>query len=99
MNMNPSQLAADLQTALTDFQDTLRSIPNEALNIAPYLGSWTPGQVGRHLALSNSGFLEIINGPTRSTDRPYNAGVENLKATLLNFSTKMQAPEFVVPPA
>ena len=97
--MNKTDLANDLQTVFTDFGQVLSAIPDGRLNIVPRSGSWTPGQLARHVILSASGFLQVLNGPSRPTDRPYDAGVEKLRATFLDFSTKMKSPDFVVPKA
>jgi hypothetical protein len=97
--MNKTDLANDMQTVFTDFRQVLSAIPNDRLNIVPHPGSWTPGQLARHVILSASGFLQVLNGPSRPTERPYDAGVEKLRATFLDFSTKMKSPEFVVPKA
>jgi hypothetical protein len=97
--MDKTQLATDLQTVFSDFRKVLSAIPDDRLNVVPHTGSWTPGQLARHVILSASGFLQVLNGPSRPTDRPYDAGVEKLRATFLDFSTKMKSPEFVVPPA
>ena len=97
--MTHDQLAADLQTVLTELAETLPAIPDEALNAVPFDGSWTAGQVVRHINLSNSGFLQVLNGPTKPTERPHDAAIEKLRAILLNFDARRQAPEFIVPPA
>ena len=97
--MTQDQLAADLQAVLTEFAEALAAIPDEALNTVPFDGSWTPGQVARHINLSNSGFLQVLNGPTKPTERPYDAAIEKLRAILLDFDARRQAPEFIVPPA
>lgn len=97
--MNKTQLASDLQTVFSDFQQVLSAIPDDRLNVVPRPGSWTPGQLARHVILSASGFLQVINGPAQATDRPYDAGVDKLRATFLDFTTKMKSPEFVVPQA
>lgn len=97
--MTKTSLATDLQTVFSEFQQVLSAIPDTQLNVVPHAGAWTPGQLARHVILSASGFLQVINGPTRPTDRPYDAGVEKLRTTFLDFSTNMKSPDFVVPPA
>ncbi|HEY1114521.1 MAG TPA: DinB family protein [Chitinophagaceae bacterium] len=97
--MNKEQLRNDLDTTLSELYDVYASIPVEAVNTSPFPGSWTSGQLVRHLVMANGGCLEEINGPVQETTRPINTGVESIRNVFLDFSTKMTAPEFVVPPA
>ena len=57
-------------------------VPGNQLDTIPFEGSWTDGQ------------RENVQ-PT--TKRAPDAGVEQIKSIFLNFSTKLQAPDFIVP--
>lgn len=97
--MNKQQLRNELEEALSSLNALFALLPEEAVNTAPYAGSWTPGQLAHHVVLTNSGFLRILNGPVQATDRPVDAGVESLRSVLLNRAAKREAPETVQPPA
>lgn len=97
--MNKEQLRNDLDNTLSELYDVYDSIPEEAINTQPFAGSWTPGQLVRHLVIANGGCLEEINGPVQETTRPIDAGVESIREVFLDFSTKLEAPEFTLPPA
>lgn len=88
-----------MDAALSGLYDLFSAIPAGAVNTVPFPGSWTPAQLARHLVMANGGCLEEINGPVQETTRPIDAGVEPIKTTFLDFSQKLQAPSFVVPPA
>lgn len=77
--------------------EMLSSIKSEDFNIVPFAGSWTPGQLAQHVILSAGGFVELLNGPVTDTIRDPEENVPGLKAAFLDFNTKMESPEFIVP--
>jgi DinB superfamily len=79
-----------LENAFSKF-DTL------LLNKVPFEGSWTAGQLAEHLVLSNSGFLQVINGPVGETDKPADLMVETIKKDFLNFDVKYDSPKEIYP--
>ncbi|NQX39767.1 DinB superfamily protein [Pedobacter steynii] len=97
--MNKEKIAKEMEETMTALSALLSSFSQEEINRVPFEGSWTAGQVARHLMLSNSGFLEILFGPDKEADRPVDQKVEQVKADFLNFTTKMQSPDFVLPKA
>lgn len=97
--MDQQKIVEELDATLTEWSAVLSSFSQEEINKIPFEGSWTAGQVARHLNISNSGFLEILNGPESETNRPADQKVGLVKSDFLNFTTKMQAPDFVLPKA
>jgi len=77
--------------------ETLSSFSDEEINTVPFKGSWTPGQVIQHIILGNSGYPELFSGNTKKTIRKYDEHVKELEGLFLNFSTKMDAPDFLKP--
>lgn len=67
------------------------------INIIPFEGSWTAGQVVQHTIMSNSGFLEMLNGAVVDTGRPVDLIVPDIEIDFLNFATKMKSPESLIP--
>ena len=92
------QLITELEATGAKLIEELSKIEDELWNAIPFEGSWTPGQLAQHLILSNGGFAELIHGPVKTTERPVDVMVEELKTAFLDFSIKMQSPEFVLPP-
>jgi hypothetical protein len=78
-------------------QATLSSFPQEQVNIIPFPGSWTVGQVGEHLLLSATGVLETINGAVEPTKRDPAEKAGPIKKLFLDFGIKMTSPDFVEP--
>jgi hypothetical protein len=95
MNINATVMEAN-QT-FNKLGELLSSIDESKINKIPFEGSWTAAQVAQHVILSAGGFVELLNGPVRDTDRDPEAYVDNLRSTFLNYDIKMQSPAFVIP--
>lgn len=50
------------------------------------------------MIISNSGFIEMMNGPVKETKRNPDQFVEEIKSDFLDFSTKMESPDSIKPP-
>ncbi|TDO21668.1 DinB family protein [Pedobacter duraquae] len=83
--------AFDQQEKLVAAFDTIH------VNSIPFDGSWTAGQVVQHTIMANGGFLEMLNGEMTDTGRPSDLIVPRIASDFLDFSTKMDAPESLVP--
>lgn len=77
--------------------EVLSSFSEEELNTVPFRGSWTPGQVVQHIILGNSGYPKLFAGKTQKTIRKYDEHIKELESIFLNFSIKMEAPDFLKP--
>lgn len=75
----------------------LVSIPGEKFNNVPYADSWTPAQLAEHMVLSFHGFVFLLNGPDKSTERDAGALIEKIRNIFLDFSVKLTAPDMVKP--
>ena len=91
---------------LQEVNETIEKLLNEIsafedkqLNVIPFEGSWTAGQVAQHLILSGSGFVRLINGPVENTERPPGQLIEKIKGIFLDFDNKMKSPNSIVPQA
>src|SRR5690606_23068765 len=69
---------------------------NDQVNVVPFEGSWTAGQVAEHV-LKSSGVAEILYGNVEPADRAPDQHVAPLREQFLNFGIKMQSPEFILP--
>jgi len=76
----------------------ITTFDQEQVNISPFKGSWTAGQLAEHLIKANGGFVEVLNGPVQDTQREPDAKVAEIKGIFLNFETKLEAPAFIIPP-
>jgi hypothetical protein len=73
----------------------LAAFPQEAINTVPFEGSWTGAQVGQHLLKGSP--ADLLYGNVAPTDRQPDLYVEPLRTAFLDFSTKMRAPDILVP--
>lgn len=97
--MKTKELFTETNEALSDMIATLSLFSEAEVNQIPFEGSWTPGQVAKHIIMSDSGFAELINGPVKDTDRQPDQHVDQLKSIFLNFDIKLKSPDFILPPA
>lgn len=82
---------------ISDLQHVFNAFEASQINVIPFEGSWTAGQLAMHMVLSNGGFAEVINGQVDETSRPVDKNVEQIKNIFLDFSLKMNAPEMICP--
>lgn len=90
-------LQQELDQAFANWTKATQQFGNEQYNLVPSEGSWTPGQIVQHLTLANGGFADMLYGETRQTERPADQHIGLLKNIMLNFDSKMEAPDFVRP--
>ena len=93
------QLLHDLDQTEQDFYAILAALTPRQLNIVPFEGSWTAGQVAEHILMAESGIPETVLGSTEQTDRPVAQYVPVIESIFLDFTAKYQAPEFIIPSA
>ena len=95
--MKTQELLADIDETLLEMENIISSFTEDEINIVPFEGSWTAAQVVRHITMSHSGFIEILNGPVTETSRPVDALKDRIKADFFDFSTKTTAADFISP--
>jgi len=93
------KILKDLIPVLSKFEMLFNDFEHSKVNTIPFEGSWTAGQLVQHMFLSNSGFVEMINGPVEETNRPADLMIEKIKEDFLNFDIKMESPDFICPEA
>lgn len=82
---------------MQDLKETLQSINEDLINVQPFEGSWTAGQDVEHIIKSAHGILEVINGKVIESTRAVDEKVSVLESIFLDYNSKMNAPDFVVP--
>jgi DinB superfamily len=92
------EIQAEISKALAELHEVFSRFEQEQVNVVPFEGSWTAGQLLRHMNMSNSGFVQLLNGTVSDTQRNPDELVETIKADLLDFTIKMQSPEAIQPP-
>jgi len=82
---------------LSALENVLSRFEAPQINEVPFEGSWTAGQLAEHMILSNSGFLQVINGTVTDTDKPADLMVSEIKKDFLNFDVKYDSPKVIYP--
>ncbi|RZK17353.1 MAG: DinB family protein, partial [Flavobacterium sp.] len=90
-------IRTEAEQTLQSFIKTFSEFKQETVNLAPFKGSWTAGQVAEHMILANSNFGEVLNGLVEETQRKPDEKVEVIRSILLNFDTKLDSPDFICP--
>lgn len=92
-----TELKKEIDNTLRELIEVLSAVDDGRINVVPFEGSWTAGQLAQHMIMSNGGFVDLINGSVKNTDRAPDEHIEDLRS-FLDFNIKFQSPEFVRPP-
>jgi len=97
MDTSKQALASQAKETGAALLHLLATFNDGQLNTQPAYGGWTAGQVAEHLLLSG-GVVETIAGHTApTTDRQPDARCPIIAGIFLDFSTKLQSPDFIIP--
>lgn len=97
--MKTQEISKEAINALSGLITIFSAFEPEQINVIPFEGSWTAGQVVQHMVKANSGFVDILRGPAKDTERNPDEIEPQIKNDFLNFNIKMTAPDFLVPEA
>lgn len=81
----------------SELLQTIDSFTQEQINIVPFEGSWTAGQVAEHLLKSESGIPVLLLGNKMITNRPADENTGMIEDMFLDFTTKMKSPPDILP--
>lgn len=96
-NTMKQELLKEFDFGTRELLQLISSFSEAQLNMVPYEGSWTPGQVAEHVHQSDIVLLKSLNGPVGPTNRPPDEHVAEIRNAFLNFTIKMTAPAVIVP--
>src|SRR6478609_9479143 len=89
------ELLAQIDSTEAALLDAFGSLSQQELNTVPFEGSWTPGQLSEHLEKSYG--VDTLYAETADTTRDPASMIAPIKAIFLDFSTKMESPDFIYP--
>jgi hypothetical protein len=97
--MEKHELLKAFEQTIEDLIAHISSFSETELNSVPFEGSWTAGQVARHLLRSYSGAPQFLQGPVKRTERYPAQFVEPLRESFANLSdtNKFKSPDFIIP--
>ncbi|MCR8556635.1 DinB family protein [Mucilaginibacter sp. BJC16-A38] len=84
---------------LSQLIELLAKFEQKDINIIPFEGRWTVGKVAQHMVMANRGFVDVMNGPVKETERAADEMEPKIKGDFLNFDIKMTTPAFIRPEA
>jgi hypothetical protein len=90
-------LLQEFQTATGRFFQLLVGFDQQAINEKPASGGWTAAQVGEHVFKSDSMLLQWLHRAAAPATRPIDAAVADIRSQFLDFSTRLHAPEQIMP--
>lgn len=96
MTPAPELIGSINETAHKLFE-VLATCNEENFNKIPFPGSWSPAQVTDHISKTLSAMSLALYGETKPADRDPAQFVKPLEQVMLNFDTKFNAPESLLP--
>jgi hypothetical protein len=75
----------------------LQSVNERHFNQKPGPDKWSIAQVADHIRLSNNSVAKALALKGKPLDRNPGQRISELKSVFLDFQTKLQAPDFIVP--
>lgn len=94
MQHDRAELSAEIEEAYSEFDQTVARFSDQQLNMVPFEGSWTGGQVVDHVLKATGG---IPDTNTRPADREYNGVIAPVLEVFSDDTIKMKSPDFIVP--
>lgn len=91
------QLLKEIEDTFDKLLEVFGKFDEDEVNIVPFEGSWTAGQLMRHLEISNTGFNKIINGPVAGLTRRIDEIANDIKTDFMNFNVKNKSGKNVMP--
>jgi hypothetical protein len=85
--------------AVSDMGGLMESLDETQVNTVPYEDSWTAGQLVNHVTKSINGLGGAMLKEAPEATRNPAEKVAGFQKTFLDFSTKMQSPDFIIPDA
>jgi phage-related protein len=73
------------------------SVDENKINTIPFEGSWTAPQLLRHVTKSIKGMAKAMLMDAKPAERDPGERIEELKKIFLDFSKKLNSPDFIVP--
>ena len=92
-----TELFSSLDNVLSELLTIIESLSESTLNTVPFRDSWTPAQLAAHVTKSNSSIVQALKMDAQPAKRDPGERVLELKKTFLDFTTKFQSPDFILP--
>lgn len=94
-----NELLAAIDETVLQVVAAVSALDDTTINTVPYEGSWTAGQVVRHIIISTNGMANVMLITSAPATRAADEKADWLKKIFLDLSNKMNSPDFIVPEA
>lgn len=94
---NTTELFTSLEQTTSELLQLISSADADTINTIPFKNSWTAAQLASHVLKSNKAITQSLQMKGKNAERDPGERTEELKKMFLNFSTKFQSPEFILP--
>lgn len=94
---NKTEILTAIDEAISQLVGLMSSLDETQVNTVPYEDSWTAGQLFSHVTKSINGMAGAMLKESAPAERDPGEKIAMLRETFLNFSTKMQSPDFIIP--
>ena len=91
------EVLVQIENVLKDVHKTVLHLTAEEMNTVPYKDSWTAAQVLVHLSKSANDLGQAMLAPAELTSRDPGERIAKFRRIFLDFNTKINAPEFIIP--
>ena len=95
--LTKEELLTEVESTAAGLLNLVGAVEESKFNTVPYEGSWTAGQLVRHVSKSTVSIAKALNKRGQLAQRNAGEKIALLRDTFLNFSNKFQAPEFIIP--
>jgi len=92
-----NDIVNELKSTKMELLETLGRFSVQNINMVPFEGSWTSGQVAEHVLMSSSAVAAALTGPTEVAERDPDQHIELFSQVFLNFDHKLKSPDFILP--
>jgi len=96
-NASTPELFSSFDATTLELLELMSFFSDTQINELPFTGSWTAAQVADHVTRSNIGIIRSLKKEGRISSGDPQEGIEQMKNVFLNFETKLQSPDFILP--
>lgn len=83
--------------AISEITNLMSAIDDSKVNTVPFPGSWTGPQLLRHITKSLFGMTNALDMEVKPAERNPGERIEQLKSVMLDFTKKLNQPDFIRP--
>jgi hypothetical protein len=91
------ELLMQLDETTDIFVSLITSVDENYFDVIPFDESWTIAQLASHVTKSNKAIVQALEMSGKQVTRDVDERVDELKKIFLNYETKFQSPEFILP--